>query len=801
MDSTPLGFWTQLTASLAGLDGATAAALPSRPPETGTLASMPELVEWLHTATCDWIVIDGLDAETHAGCLPSLAYLIGNLPPPVRLVVTTHDASHRVPADAADRRVTVIDREQLAATADEAALIALASAPGLDVDNLEEIVSAAGGWVAAIRAAARYAAHHPTGNAGYWLTSQGAGTLLGPWLDRLPADRLQFLLDTLVLDWLAGPLCDSTLETSGSLADLEALEAHGSYLTSCLPPATSADLSLRWWRRHPLVTAALAQRAPLVDQSERNLRAASWFMENGFFDPAMRHLMAAGRLEEAGRYLSAHENALFEAGKGQNAAAWYASLPPDSWGPLGWHLVRMGWGQAISRESHAAGTTLAQLRAHLAASPGDDSEQRVLQAETATLAAYVSSMAGDTTTVISSARRAIDLFCEESPDNSQQVAPATLIRALLWEGDVSAARRELTRIAFQPFPTGILREALLGGLKAQCLTDEGRIHEAQHEVRKALRWLGSQRLDPRDVGQFSLMTADGATTLESGDIAGAMLRLRTAAATAQESGMIGDAAVALDWRARTHIAAGQLGEALACVIEARRLLHESAPTSPILFRLDLTEAFIRHLGGDAVRAERLVQHVPASDARTLMWARVTMHRQASGVRRALASITTDTPRVSIEKQVLLAMVAMKRSNALAESHLTHAAGIAGGNGFQLAILGCPADLLELASTLASRTSHDALQQLARLPYAPQAEHVDDAPPVIVQGSTAGTPLSAGELELLTFLPRRDTNADIARQLGVSVNTIKTRLYRLYRKLGVDSRDAALQVARTRGLIT
>ena len=159
----------------------------------------------------------------------------------------------------------------------------------------------------------------------------------------------------------------------------------------------------------------LPQRAPLVDQSERNLRAASWFMENGSFDPAMRHLMAAGRLEEAGRYLSAHENALFEEGRGQAAAAWYASLPPDSWGQLGWHLVRMGWGQAISRDPHAAGTTVAQLRAHLAVSPADGAEQRVLQAETATLTAYLASMSGDTTAAIGSARRAIDLFSEESP--------------------------------------------------------------------------------------------------------------------------------------------------------------------------------------------------------------------------------------------------------------------------------------------------------------------------------------------------------------------------------------------------
>ena len=195
-----------------------------------------------------------------------------------------------------------------------------------------------------------------------------------------------------------------------------------------------------------------------------------------------------------------------------------------------------------------------------------------------------------------------------------------------------------------------------------------------------------------------------------------------------------------------------------------------------------------------------MQNVPASDARTLMWARVTMHRQASGVRRALASITTDTPRVSIEKQVLLAMVAMKRSNALAEGHLTRAADIAGANGFQLAFLGCPTDLLTLAASLASRTSHDTLQRLASLPHSPRAEPVRDGDAVSTPGSVAGVQLSAGELELLTFLPRRDTNADIARQLGVSVNTIKTRLYRLYRKFEVDSRDAAVQVARSRGLL-
>lgn len=35
---------------------------------------------------------------------------------------------------------------------------------------------------------------------------------------------------------------------------------------------------------------------------------------------------------------------------------------------------------------------------------------------------------------------------------------------------------------------------------------------------------------------------------------------------------------------------------------------------------------------------------------------------------------------------------------------------------------------------------------------------------------------------------------------MSINTVKTRLYRMYRKLGVDSRDDAIDAARARGII-
>jgi DNA-binding CsgD family transcriptional regulator len=178
-----------------------------------------------------------------------------------------------------------------------------------------------------------------------------------------------------------------------------------------------------------------------------------------------------------------------------------------------------------------------------------------------------------------------------------------------------------------------------------------------------------------------------------------------------------------------------------------------------------------------------------------------MHRQANAVRRSLASIESELPRIAIEKQVLLAMVAMKRGHSLAEGHLTRAADLAAASGFALALLGCPPDFLQLAESLALRTSHDSLTQLIAVTQHSDGEAQSDAAPVMAAAPASRPPLSAGELQLITFLPRRDTNADIARQLGVSVNTVKTRLYRLYRKLGVESRDDAITAARARGLIS
>jgi DNA-binding NarL/FixJ family response regulator len=61
-------------------------------------------------------------------------------------------------------------------------------------------------------------------------------------------------------------------------------------------------------------------------------------------------------------------------------------------------------------------------------------------------------------------------------------------------------------------------------------------------------------------------------------------------------------------------------------------------------------------------------------------------------------------------------------------------------------------------------------------------------------------LSSRELEILGAVARGLSNKEIGRQLYVSEATVKTHLLRVFGKLGVDDRTAAVTVALERGII-
>jgi LuxR family maltose regulon positive regulatory protein len=84
-------------------------------------------------------------------------------------------------------------------------------------------------------------------------------------------------------------------------------------------------------------------------------------------------------------------------------------------------------------------------------------------------------------------------------------------------------------------------------------------------------------------------------------------------------------------------------------------------------------------------------------------------------------------------------------------------------------------------------------------------------PPVRRGSTGGVipprltapllePISSSEVRVLRYLPTNLTGPEIARELSVSTNTVKSHIRSLYAKLGTHRRADAVESARARGLL-
>ena len=81
------------------------------------------------------------------------------------------------------------------------------------------------------------------------------------------------------------------------------------------------------------------------------------------------------------------------------------------------------------------------------------------------------------------------------------------------------------------------------------------------------------------------------------------------------------------------------------------------------------------------------------------------------------------------------------------------------------------------------------------------QHFDDRPVPLAAPDDASPALTDAELTVLRFLPSHLNNQEIGEALFVSVNTVKTHLRFIYRKLGTRSRREAVALARHHNLIT
>lgn len=200
---------------------------------------------------------------------------------------------------------------------------------------------------------------------------------------------------------------------------------------------------------------------------------------------------------------------------------------------------------------------------------------------------------------------------------------------------------------------------------------------------------------------------------------------------------------------------GDMGGSHAHAMHALLVARSQVPDHPGALEAHLALAHIARQQGDLVRAGALLDRSEAIAAR-------------------------------LRRSVPLAVCAYERS-------CWHLAG------------GCPArGLAELDGFRAIGTSLPSIVESrlrgaeTQLRLALSAKEVP-APLPTTGRSGRETDLSPREIEVVRFLPTTLSNAEIAEQLFVSLNTLKTHLRTVYRKLGVTSRSEAIVRAEKLGL--
>jgi LuxR family transcriptional regulator, maltose regulon positive regulatory protein len=802
-DNRPGAFWSYVVAALRRSGVAVPKMLQAIPQEPagvdGFLLGLTALLAAQDLPLT--LVLDDLHLLTEPGTLKGLDFMLRNAGSGLRVVVTSRmDPLLPLHRYRVAGQLTEIRADDLAFSAAEASLLLAQHGSTLPADSLESLTQRTEGWAAGLRLAAMSLGAHP--DPGQFikelLTEDSALIcyLVDEVLNVQPPEVREVLLSTSILEHVSA---DGAVELTGDehAAGILASLAHTNAFVQLLAPG--------WYRYHTLFAEMLRLKLRL-EHPERvavlHQRAARWHQRDGRLADAVRHaargadwpLAAAIVVDE----LAIGE--LAERGAGHPLAAEFTAMPADrAWAEPAPYLVAAALALAAGRRE-AATAALDAADGLLDRLPAD--REAAGRLATAVVRLTASLREGDLTRAAAaagSARRMLARVPEgklaRHPEvgrivlsgrasvalwSGRQEEAARLLGTGLGTGDTQGQERE------EPGQAGYLAlvEALRGRLsravtlagRATLGTGEDQCPDAPALV--ALAFVHLQRNELREARGF-LKQADAAlgrcpdkllSTAAYLIAAGGALaegRAATAADIVARARSGGSLPAWLDQQlsiveSRAWTAAGDLRAALAAA--------ERAGSSP---EAAVTRAQAQAAAGNCDDIPRLLAPMLAADSQLpnparlqalLLDARLSYAADdpARG-RRSLESAL----RIAEREQLGLPLAmergwlgpVLRRDPELADAHRT---------------------LLTLA------LGH---QQLP----APVTAG-DQAPVLVVE------PLTERELEVLVHVSDMLNTAEVADEMYISVNTVKTHLRNIYRKLATSHRNEAVRRARQLELI-
>ncbi len=754
--------------------------------------------------------------------------LIERMPPQLRLMILTRaDPALPLARLRARGELGEVRAADLRFTEDEAsAFLAEATGRELTAEDVAALGDRTEGWIASLQLAAISLRDREDPTA---FIAGFAGDdryvvdyLMEEVLSDVRADARDFLLSTAVLDRLSGPLCDAVTASTGGAAMLEDLERRNLFVVAL-------DDRRQWYRYHHLfgdvLRARLLQERP-DDVAELHRRASLWFTEAGAPEEAVRHAMAAGDVERAAELVELAVPDMRRERREGVLRRWARALPYDV--VRGRPVLALGLvgGLMASNEFDEVGQRLRDLESMLA---GPEEELVVVDHDelprvSGAVEMYWAGLAlvgGELDEALVRAQRALDAAAEG--DDLTRSAAAGLAGLASWGlGDVRAAHRAYTACA-----AGLVRADHIADVLGCSLTLAdmelalGRLGDAERTLDEAL--VLAERRGPGD-GSVLRGTADMLVGLSRvawhrDDLAAAADFVRRAEELGESAGLPQhpyrwrvalarlrvaqrDHVGALDLleeaervyvadfspqvhpihatRARVHLAAGDLGEAVAW---ARR--HDVGPEDAL--------SYLREYEHITLARILLAQHTHDGAQLTEVTSLLDRLLEAADAGGRFGTV--------IEVEILRTRAALAgRDEGRALSALEHAVDLAQDDGWVRWFVDASSALSPALDLLAERRPGSAfVQGLARGREPRTDDPAAGAPKV--DGRPLVDPLSERELEVLRLLASELDGPAIARELVVSLNTVRTHTKHIYTKLDVNSRRSAVTRAHQLGLLS
>jgi LuxR family transcriptional regulator, maltose regulon positive regulatory protein len=652
-------------------------------------------------------------------------------------------------------------------------------------------------------------------------TQRPIGAYLEEMLDGLPRALVQVMLRTAILDRLCAPLCEFLTGTNSS-SELFGLAEKRQLLLSPL------DQEGRWYRYHPLLAEYLTQRLASELGNEipgLHQHAALWYASQELWTDAVQHAIAGGDAVRALGWIKNCAMPLVKRGDLFTLLGWQRLFPAELLQIQPEVRLAIAWGMALAIRSDEALALLSEIERDLGV--GHSADQEAVRCECDTIRSVAIVLKDNSEAALSIAQG-----CLSSPADAwtTNVASNVLRLCHLKAGDL----KKFYATPWIPYSLDDDMRNVFASVYYRCL--QGMAEAQQLRIASAESYfLDALRLAEQHVGSHSVAAALAASFIS---------RIR------YEQGRLDEAEAMLVDRVSLINAGTMLDCVLsACFVMARIAVHRmnlarahsllewaenqgntrawgrlSAAAVLERVRLYLSEGRLDQGNECLHRLEQLAAEYPAPT--TCAWSDI--HRYAALARAYLASAEDrfddaisilDGLRRELENvhDIHFALrvethLATIRFRATQVSEAIKSFGtvvtVCARAGIYQTILDEGAKVGPLLAAFqenAERTgsSQELLSYVSKLIEAWRSRYQSE--PQQARASTAmvatsiSEPLSARECDILKLIADGFSNKEIARDLSIAPETVKSHVKHIFAKLNVEKRAQAVSRAQILGL--